>query len=160
MDEQQQGTQEAPMKPAEPKEAKKRRMSKGKLVGIIILILIVWFGAIQYMAADRYAAVVNVIEGVDKVGVNPTTELLDFGDLSRDTAQTRTVTLKNTGTMSKFIQVWKRGELAEIMAVSKDNFELKSGEEYKLEFTVKIPSSAEYRKYEGKVTIFKWPKVW
>ena len=112
------------------------------------------------MAAERYAAVVNVIEGVDKVGVNPTTELLDFGDLSRETAQTRTVTLKNTGKMSKFIQVWKKGELAEIMTETKNNFELKPGEEYKLELTVKIPSSAEYRKYQGSVVIFKWPKVW
>ena len=152
-----QRTQEAQMKPA---ESKKRRISKGKIVLIIIILFVAWFGAIQYMSADRYTAVVNVIEGVDKVGVNPTTELLDFGDLSRDTAQTRTVTLVNTGKMTKYIQIWKKGELAEIMTLSKNNFELKSGEEYRLEFTVKIPSSAEYRKYEGSVAIFNWPKVW
>lgn len=140
--------------------SKKRKISKGKLVAIIIIVLIVWFGAVQYMSAERYQAVVNVVEGDNKVGVNPTSERLDFGDLSRDTGSAKTVTLKNTGTRDKKIVVWKKGSIAELMAVSQNNFVLKAGEEVKIEFTVRIPVSAPYQKYDGKVVIFKWPKLW
>ncbi len=139
---------------------KKKRLSKGKLVGIIIIIAIVWCGAVQYMSAERYQAIVNVVEGDNKVGVNPTSERLDFGDLSRDTGSAKIVTLKNTGKMDKKIVVWKKGAIAELMTISQNNFVLKAGEEVKLEFTVRIPVSAPYQKYDGKVVIFKWPKLW
>ncbi|MDO8559603.1 MAG: hypothetical protein Q7S23_01005 [bacterium] len=112
------------------------------------------------MAAERYQAVVQVVEGTDKVGVNPTAERLDFGDLSRDTGASRFINLKNPGKMPKTIWVVKSGELAELMKVDRPaKFTLRPGEEVKLEFNVRIPSSAQYRKYSGRVMIFKWPKV-
>lgn len=153
---------EAPKKVEEktPEAPKKKKKSKIKIIGLVIVVLVIWFGAVQYMAAERYDAVVNVIEGENKVGVNPTSESLDFGDLSRETAQTRTVTIKNTGKSDKYIMVWKRGEIAEIMDVSKNNFTLKAGEEAKIEFNVKVPKTAEIRKYSGKVVIFKGMRVW
>ncbi len=135
-------------------------MSLKRRVILIVALVLVWLVGIQVMAAERYAAVVNVIEGTDKVGVNPSSDRLDFGDLSRETGASRFVTLKNTGGRAKQIWVVKTGSIAELMKSDKpDWFTLAPGEEVKLELTVRIPVSAPYGKMSGTVTIFKWPKV-
>lgn len=137
----------------------KKKISRGKLIGLIVVLVIVWFGAIQIMAAERYSAVVNVIEGENKLGINPSTEMLDFGDLSRDTGASRFITLKNPGKRDKVIAIVKYGEIAELMKIDRNNFVLKPGEEVKLEFHVRVPVSAPYKKFAGKVIIFKYPKL-
>ena len=136
----------------------KKKMSKAKAIGILAVIVIIWLIAVQLMAADRYQAVVKVVEGENQVGVNPLTDRLDYGDLSRDNGASRFVSLKNDGRVGKFIMVWKFGEISEIMKLSNNNFTLKPGEEYRLELNVYIPVSAEIREYKGRVWIFKWPK--
>ncbi len=136
----------------------KKPMSKIKAIGILAVIVIIWLVAVQIFAADRYEAVVNVVEGENQVGVNPLTDKLDFGDLSRDNGASRFVNLKNDGRAGKFIIVWKFGEISDLIKLSKNNFTLKPGEEYRLELNVYIPLSAETRQYKGKVWIFKWPK--
>ena len=137
----------------------KKKISKGKFIALIIVLLVIWLGAIQIMAAERYNAVVNVIEGENKMVINPTNELLDFGDLSRDTGSSRFVTLKNPGKKDKRIVVIKYGSISEIMKIDRSNFVLKPGEEVKLEFHVQVPVSAPYKKYSGKIVIFKYPKL-
>lgn len=137
----------------------KKKMSKGKLLTIVVVLVVIWFSAIQLMAAERYKAVVNVIEGENKMGINPSAEKLDFGDLSRDTGSSRFVLLKNTGKRDKVIRVLKYGSISEIMKVEKNNFILKPNEEIKLEFHVQVPVSAPYKKYSGTVIIFKWLKI-
>lgn len=140
-------------------QPKKKMPLKRKVILIAVLVL-VWVLGVQVMAAERYAAVVNVIEGTDKVGVNPLSDRLDFGDLSRETGASRFVTLKNTGGRAKQIWVVKTGRIAELMKSDRaDWFTLAPGEEVKLEFTVRIPVSAPYGKMSGTVTIFKWPKL-
>ncbi len=142
------------------KVAKRKGWSKKNAFVVIVIIALAWFAGVQIMAAERYRAVVNVIEGVDKVGVNPSAERLDFGDLSRDTGASRFVVLKNNGRIAKSVLVVKRGKIAELMKTSQPaKFTLKPGEEIKLEFNVRIPVSAPYGKYEGSVLLFKWPKV-
>ena len=61
-------------------------MTKGEKILAVVLIII--FLAVFYIALDanKYSAQVLVIEGEGRVGVNPTTERLDFGDLSRGTS--------------------------------------------------------------------------
>ena len=110
--------------------------------------------------ADKYKAQVLVIEGEKKVGVNPTEESLDFGDLSADTSATRYIKL-NAGGMSTFIYVLKFGSIAELIDISENGFTLNKGDEKKLEFSLYMPSSAPIgEKYTGRVWIFKVPKVW
>lgn len=139
---------------------KRKGWSKKNALMTIIVIAGVWLASVQLLAADRYQAVVNVIEGTDTVGVNPSAERLDFGDLSRDTGASRFVNLKNPGKMAKTIVLVKSGKIAELMKADKPAmFTLRPGEEAKIEFNVKIPVSAPYGQYAGTVMIFKWPKV-
>ncbi|MDD5110267.1 MAG: hypothetical protein PHI63_03550 [Patescibacteria group bacterium] len=157
-----QGTDGGPSTPSSDgaKQGSGRKKWKTKHTVILVIVLAVaWFIGVQVMAAERYAATVNVIEGKDKVAVNPVAKL-DFGDLSRDTGANRYVTLKNTGGMNKQIWIVKTGPIAEMMKIDKGtSFTLKPGEEVKVEFSVQVPVSAPIQKYGGTVYIFKMPKL-
>lgn len=127
--------------------------------GVVILILIVV--AAQVVLAQRYKATVLVIEGEKKVGVNPTTESLDFGDLSHDTSATRIINLKSGGSRGAYIWIMKFGSLADLMKIDDNKIYLKPGEERKVEFTVYMPVSASIgQRMNGNVWIFKVPKIW
>lgn len=138
-------------------ETAKKKLSRRKTVVLIGIAVLIWIGAVQVFAAERYEAVVNVVEGENAVGVNPLVDKLDFGDLSRDTGASRFVTLKNTGRSRRVVRVYAFGEIAELMKISEKKFVLHPGEEKKIEFYVRIPVSAPYRHYEGRVYIFKLP---
>lgn len=125
------------------------------ILGVIFFIIIV-----QIAVADKYSAQVLVIEGEKKVGVNPTVEKLDFGDLSADTTATRYVTLNASG-INTYIYVWKFGSISELIKLNKNNFTIKKGQEEKLEFSLYMPPSAPIdKKFSGYVWIFKVPKIW
>lgn len=144
---------------AEPDKKIKKKMSKPKIIGIVLILVIIWFLAIQFMAAETYDMLVLVKDEENVMGVNPLTENLDFGDLSRELGSTRFVSLNNSSEGDRYILVWKRGEISDMVTLLKNNFVLGPGEEIKLEFTIFIPPSAEARVYEGKATIFRWPKL-
>ena|SRR3989344_7498566 len=133
--------------------------SKLRLVVWIIITLIVIFFVVQYLNAARYDALVQVVEG-EQIGVNPTGERLDFGDLPRDKSAVRAVTLASSGNTPAYVIVWTRGEISNFMDVSKNFFTLESGQDERLEFTTHIPSSAENKYYRGRVIIFRIPKIW
>ena len=125
-----------------------------------IVALVVMIAVVQVAVADKYQAQVAVIEGEGKVGVNPTTEKLDFGDLSGDTSAARYITL-NAGGMDTYVYIWKFGSIAELIKLNDNNFIMKRGGEKKLELSVYMPPSAPVgEKYTGRVWIFKIPKVW
>jgi len=126
---------------------------------LVILLVIVVVVAIQIINAAKYKMVVNVVEGENVMGVNPLTESLDFGDLSRNNGMTRYVTMKNGGRMSMFVIVWKFGKISDLIQIDKNFFTLSSGEETKIAFTIEIPPSAEVKQYKGSVWIFRLPKV-
>lgn len=138
-----------------------KQMPKRKLVLRIILMLIAVFVLVQIFNADKYEAVVRVVEG-EKIGVNPTDLRLDFGDLPKDKSAVRTVNLQNHSPyrVKSYIIVWKFGELAELMDISQNFFTIKPKEEVKLEFTAHMPNSSEFREYKGKVWVFQIPKPW
>jgi len=139
-------------------ERKKSGLIKKIIWGFVGLIVFV--GIIQIIVADKYQAQVLVIEGEKKVGVNPTTERLDFGDLSGDTSATRYIAL-NAGGAETFISVFKFGSIAELIDLSENNFTIKEGEEKRLEFNLYMPPSAPVgEKYTGWVWLFKLPKLW
>jgi len=139
-----------------------KRMTPKKFIKCIILFiifLIAWFAIVQYMAADRYEAVVKVVEEGGKIGVNPMTERLDYGDLPKGNASTRFVTIENNGKMNIYVAVVKYGGIAELIKISRNNFVLDPGEKEKLEFLLEMPISANKEEYTGKVIIFKLPKL-
>jgi len=150
------GVQPVKVGGAQP-EKKKRPI--GKIVLWVVVFLIVFFGVIQYINASKYEALVQVIKE-DKIGVNPTGERLDFGDLPRDKSASRNVTLSSKGKTGTYVMVWKFGGISDLLKVNKNYFTLKPGTTEKLEFSVYIPNSAEYKYYKGKVLIFQIPKIW
>jgi len=142
------------------KPKSKKKMNIGRKIGWAVVIVVLFVVVVQILVADKYSAQVLVIEGEKQVGVNPTTEKLDFGDLSADTSATRFVTLK-AGGMDTYIWVWEMGKIAELMQVSENNFVISEGEEKRLEFSLYMPPSAPVGdKYTGNVWIFKLPKFW
>ncbi|MCK4745152.1 hypothetical protein KAS41_03760 [Candidatus Parcubacteria bacterium] len=137
-----------------PKKITLKRIIWTAAAALVFIIII------QIAVADKYSAQVLVIEGEKKVGVNPTDERLDFGDLSADTAATRYITLNADG-INTFVSVLKFGSIAELVKLSENNFTMKKGDEKKLEFSLYMPVSAPIgEKYTGYVWIFKTPKVW
>ena len=140
----------------------KKKMSPKKFLKIVVLFIVfvtAWFAIVQYMAADKYEAVVKVMEEGGKIGVNPMTERLDYGDLPKGNASTRFVTIENNGKMKIYVAVVKYGGIAELIKISRNNFILDPEEKEKLEFLLEMPISANRESYEGKVIIFKLPKV-
>ena len=129
-----------------------------KILGYLVLGLIVFFVALEIFQAPKFEAVVNVVEGESKVGINPTTERLDFGDLSRGSTAVRFVDLKNESGFKTWMYVRKTGELAELLEVSEGEFSLTPGQEKRLEFSLRIPASAESRVYTASVRIWRLPQ--
>lgn len=133
-------------------------MTKIKKILLIIAAIAVLLVIIPIINAPKYKMVVNVKEGENVMGINPLTERLDFGDLSRNNGMTRYVSLKNGGKMNAYIAVVKLGEISDLVKVDRNFFTLKPGEEYKLAFEVNIPNSAQFRKYSGWAMVFIIPK--
>lgn len=130
---------------------------------VIIILLIIIFLALFYLALDanKYSAQVHVIEGVGKVGVNPTSESLDFGDLSPGTTAVRRVSLENSTGFPIYVAVFRLGNINDLVKMDKNFFTLKGNDKTKIEFTSYMPASAPIDKtYTGRVYIFKVPLLW
>lgn len=123
-------------------------------MGVLALILVV-----QVVNAAKYTMVVNVKDGTNIMGLNPTSEKLDFGDLSRNNGMVRYITLKNSGSVPSYVLIWKSGEISDLVKSDSNEFLLKPGEEKKLSFEIQVPPSAETKKYAGWVWIFRVPKI-
>ena len=130
-----------------------------KLVALFVITVFIWIGAVQYFAADKYNAVVKVQEEDKGVGVNPTTEELDFGDLPKGDNLMRFVTIENGGEMDVYVKIIKTGSISDLIEINKNNFVLSSGNSVKIELLLEMPISADKEGYEGKVIIFKLPKL-
>ena len=133
-------------------------MNKIKIIILGIGVIAAIFVIVQFINAAKYEMVVNVVEGENVLGLNPTTKRLDFGDLSRNNGIARQVTIENGGGMDIFVAAFKFGELASLVKLDRNFFVLKPGEEAQISLEVSIPPSAETKKYDGKVWIFRLPK--
>ena len=121
----------------------KQKLTLGEKIAVWIMLILFLLVFYITLDANKYAAQVRTIEGEGKVGVNPTTERLDFGDLSRGTSAVRTVTVKNDTFMPFFVSVIKLGAISDLIKQEKNNFILRRGDEAKMEMTVYMPASAE-----------------
>lgn len=131
------------------------KISKVWLAVFGIIFLIVFYIVLD---ANKYRAQVRVIEGEGKVGVNPTTERLDFGDLSRGTTGVRRVDLQNGTPIPMWIGIVKLGGISSLVDISNNYFVLKPRTSETIEFTLYMPASGEVGKlYTGRVFIFRIP---
>jgi len=133
-------------------------MAKVKIVLLGIGVVAAIFAIVQFINAAKYEMVVNVVEGENVLGLNPTTERLDFGDLSRNNGIARQISIENGGGMDIFVAAFKFGELASLVKLDRNFFVLKPGEEAQISLEVSIPPSAETRKYDGRIWVFRLPK--
>lgn len=130
----------------------------GKRILIALAVLVYAFVFYVILDANKYKAVVHTIEGAGKVGVNPTSESLDFGDISLGMSARRRVNIENDTFMPMQVLVWKTGDISDILDVSDQSLRLKPHSSAKIEFDTYIPASAAVdRNYEGRVYIFKIP---
>jgi len=159
MQEEKEVTPETETKKPEKKESSKKKIKKGRLVAILISIVVLVLIVVQFLNASYYKIFVNVVEGENVMGINPLADNLDFGDLSRNNAMTRYVTLQSGGRMPSYIIIWKFGSISPLVKIDKNYFTLTPDQEIKVSFNVNIPPSAEVKKYSGKVIVFKLPKV-
>jgi len=132
-------------------------LSKKVIIGIIVVILLIIL--VQIVNAAKYKMIVNVVEGENVMGINPSGDRLDFGDLSRNNGMTRYVTLKSEGNMATYIAVLKFGGISDLVKIDDSRFVLKGGEEKRIGFEIQIPPSAEIKKYSGWTIIFRVPKL-
>lgn len=142
------------------KESFWKRLSRGEKV-ITVILLVIFLGLFYItLDANKYAATVRVIEGEGKVGVNPTTELLDFGDLSPGTSAVRRVDIQNGTPIAMYVAVVRVGSISELMKLDKNYFVVPGHSGEKIEFTVYMPASAPIDEtLNGRVILFKIPWI-
>ena len=135
------------------------KLSKAFFKTVLITIVAIFglFAVVQIVSAEKYQAVVKVVEEEGTVGINPLADKLDFGDLSSGSSAVRYVSLENNGGFRIRILILKFGGISDLIKVSRNNFVLKPGEGEKLEFQLRMPPSATAESYSGWVYIFKIP---
>ena len=138
-----------------------QRMTIGEkilAVGLTVVFLFIFYVTLD---ASKYEAQVIVIEGEGKVGINPTTERLDFGDLSPGTSAVRKVDVENGTGMPIYVWVMRFGSINDLMKIDDASFVLPGKQAKQIEFTTYMPASAPIgQKLTGRVFIFKIPGPW
>lgn len=141
-----------------PEKPERTGWTKGeKLLAFFLAIVVL---AVFYITLDanKYRAEVRVVEGEGRVGVNPTTELLDFGDLSRGSSAVRRVNIANNTKIPMWIAIVRLGSITDLMRPDKNYFTLSAHSEETIEFTTYMPASGEIGSlYSGRVFIFRIP---
>ena len=137
-----------------PKKFKALRKILFLIIAIVAILIIV-----QILNAAKYDMAVNVKDGENILGVNPLTNKLDFGDLSRNNGMTRYITLKSSGDVPTYVAIMQFGDISDLVKINKNFFMLSPKEEAKLSFEILIPPSAPIKKYSGQVWIFRLPKL-
>ena len=132
----------------------------GKKEKFIIGVIALFFLCAFYITLDasKYRATVRVIEGEGQIGVNPTTEVLDFGDLSRGTTAVRRVDIQNGTGIALFVAVARVGKIFELVDLDKNYFTVAPHTSDRIDFSLRMPASATIdATYGGRVYIFKIP---
>jgi hypothetical protein len=137
-----------------------KRPGIGKIIVWAVAAVVILVLGMQIVIADKYKVQVQVIAGEKKVGVNPTTEMLDFGDMSADTSATRSISLNASGADTR-IHVSTFGAASDLIKINENDFTMKKGDEKKIELAMYMPPSAPVGKwYKGWVLVFKTPQLW
>jgi hypothetical protein len=134
------------------------RLGDKILLGIfIVLFLYVFYISLD---ANKYRALVRVVDGKGVVGVNPTDQALDFGDLSRGTSAVRRVEIVNKTFLPMYIVAIRSGSIVSLIDIDRNFFRLNPRETVKIEYSVYMPASAEIDKiYNGRVYLLKIPII-
>ena len=114
---------------------------------------------IELAYADKFAMQVNVIKSANKIGINPLTDSLDFGDIYPGGKVKRYITVKNDGPRSTLMVVWVTGTAGEMVTANDSYLTLEPGKKRRLTFLIKVPASASFQTYQGRVWLIRLPKL-
>ena len=135
------------------------RTRKQYVILALIMLGVLFLGA-EWRWTANYSAQVIVTPaptgGEFSVGINPTTERLDFGDLPQGLTQTRFVTLEN-GRIPTRVTIMITGGIRDFIRVDDAFFTMGSNETRRVEFEIRVPSTAETKKYSGRIMINRTP---
>ncbi|MEK7585518.1 MAG: hypothetical protein AAB455_03350 [Patescibacteria group bacterium] len=136
----------------------KNKLSFANKVILVILAIVFIFVFYLTLDANKYRALVQVVEGEGQIGVNPTASALDFGDLSRGSSAVRRVALTNGTRWPIYVLAFKTGNIRSLIDIDENYFRLEPHSSTKIEFLTYIPASAKIGdKYQGRVYLFKVP---
>jgi hypothetical protein len=130
-------------------------LAKKIILAFAFFVLIVLIA--QLINADKYKAVVRVVEEKGQIGVNPTTEKLDFGDLAKNASMVRYINVNNGGKYKVSVLVLKFGGISDLVKVQDSRFIIAGGETKRIRFEMFMPPSADKDYYNGWVVVFKIP---
>ena len=129
----------------------------------VYLGLVVFLGLLAMLQCrwtQTYSTQVLVLRAVagseTSIGVNPTTERLDFGDLQQGLSETRFVTLEN-GRLPNRVTIIIYGGIRDFISVDDAFFTMDPNETRRIEFHIAVPSNAETKVHRGRVMIFRTP---
>ncbi len=128
------------------------------LVLIAIGILLVLFGTFALQSTTIYSSQVIVVEAGDPIGINPLEDRVDFGEVPRGSAISKTISFENTGTVPNRIMVFIIGGIGDLVTVEPGSFTLNEGEKMDVKLGVVMPESAEVgKKFSGRVVVVRIP---
>lgn len=131
-----------------------------KRAAVLFVILFgLLFITLEARSTDVISVQVVIISRTDFVAFNPTTERLDFGDMSRGSAQTRHLTLENNGSLPTRVSIILMGEVRDFISMSDAFFTLDPGEIRQVDFTLNVPAAVEVKSYSGRVVIVRTPWI-
>jgi len=130
-------------------------LAKKIVSGVAFLVLILILA--QVINADKYRAVVRVVDEKGQIGVNPTTEKLDFGDLAKNASMVRYINVNNGGKFKVSVMVLKFGNISDLIKVQDSRFVVSAGETKRIRVEMFMPPSANKERYSGWVVVFKIP---
>ena len=126
------------------------------LAAIIIVSLIPFF--IDYMLYDVKDLQTSVGVG-GYLGFNIDTDKLYFGTLIQDGSATRDFYVENYVCDKCLVEIKPYGPISKIISLSNYRFLMKKGEKKTITATVKIPSNAQERFYNGTLKIYFWKTI-
>lgn len=129
------------------------------IIAAAVAASLVLTAAVEFAYAIKYSMRVKVIAGKRSFGVNPLTTSVDFGDMPRGGRSIRFVSLDNDGRRPAYVWVVMRGEIADFVTAKPSSLLLQPGKAAKLSFEMYVPASAPLKAYEGRVYIFRFPKL-
>ena len=90
-------------------------------------------------------------------GMNLDRDVIHFGTAPPGAIPTRHIDFSEDRDL--FIEITARGELAEWISVTDNEFNLKNGEYRRVDVIINIPENADYKKYTGKLIIKSTPII-
>ena len=145
---------------SDERNAKKSAIRRIKSFGAAFLFVLVWLGLGQFMAAEKYEASVKVVGSQEESIANPASESIDYGTIPQGSSSARFLTVKNNGNKDVYIKIISTGNIRKMLKARPDNFFLEAGKGKEIELLLQTGNDTKAREYQGKVIIFKLPKLW